>query len=297
MTPFEGTGVALVTPFTTEGDIDFPALRKLAEHVIAGGVEYLVLMGTTGESVTLASEEQHAAIEAVLDVNNGRLPVVLGCGGNNTHAVARQLDVLGTRYDPAGFLSVVPYYNKPSQDGMYRHYAALAAATDRPILLYNVPGRTGSNLLPPTASLLAQDFDNIVALKEASGDVSQCMSLVQEVPAEFGLLSGDDPLALAQIALGFRGVISVISNAFPAEFSGMIRAARAGDVETARREHYRLLALIRLNLAEGNPTGVKAHLSNLGLCGPDVRLPLAPASAELMERSQAAIEALHEPAT
>ncbi|MDX2063177.1 MAG: 4-hydroxy-tetrahydrodipicolinate synthase [Bacteroidia bacterium] len=282
MFPVTGTGVALVTPFTEALTLDLPALRRVVHHVVSGGVEALVPLGTTGESTTLSLEEQYKVLDVVFEVNAGKLPVWVGCGGNDTRAVAARMAELSARYPQAtGFLSVSPAYNKPTQEGIVQHYRQLCSSTDKPILLYNVPGRTATNLLPETCYRLAADCPQVVGIKEASGNLDQNMDYVRLAPAGFSLLSGDDHLALAQVALGFTGLISVVGNVAPAETATLVRAALAGELARARNLQYRLLPLIRLLFAEGNPAGAKAALSVLGLCEPYVRLPLVPASPKL----------------
>jgi 4-hydroxy-tetrahydrodipicolinate synthase len=288
MSDFSGTGVALVTPFDQEGAVDFPALRRLVHHVIDGGVEYLVALGTTGETATLSKDEQAAVLDVIFEENKGKLPIVIGMGSNNTAALIEYAKAVEANYQPAAFLSVTPYYNKPNQEGLYQHYAALAQAVSTDIILYNVPGRTAINMLPGTTLRLAADFDNIVAVKEASGDLDQCMALVQVAKSlnikDFQVLSGDDVLALAQMAIGFDGIISVAANAIPGPFSEIVRLARAGSMAEARAIHYRWLDVMNLHFTEGNPAGVKYSLEVLGLCGSKVRLPLAEASDVLQDQ-------------
>lgn len=284
MTSFTGTGVAVVTPFDQQGRVDEPALARIIEHLIAGGVEYLVVLGTTGEAATLSGEEQSRVIETFFEVNEGRLPIVLGVGGNNTQLICKSAEALSKRYQPSGLLSVSPYYNKPSQEGIYQHYKAVAASTDLPIIIYNVPGRTASNITADTCLRLAHEVDNIVAIKEASGNLEQGMDIVAGKPDGFQVLSGDDALSLALIACGYTGVISVTANAMPRAFSDMVRAALAGEIERARGLHYTLWPLMEQHFAEGNPAGVKATMELLGLCTREVRLPLIKASEALIER-------------
>lgn len=269
----EGTGVALVTPFLKDGQIDFGGLTNLVEHCIKGGVEYLVVMGTTGESATLNKAEKEAVLQHVIKINNGRLPIVLGVGGNNTAEVVsafKTTDFTGVW----GILSVSPYYNKPTQEGIYQHYKALAAATDLPIILYNVPGRTASNIAAKTTIRLATDFKNIVAVKEASGDMEQIMEIINNKPEGFEVISGDDNLTLPMLALGGKGVISVSGQGLPSIFTQMVRDGLAGKMENARIAHYKLFDFTRYLFAEGNPGGIKAALQIQGVCGDHVRLPL-----------------------
>ncbi len=271
---FRGTGVALVTPFLEDESVDYPALEQLVNHVIEGGVDYLVVLGTTGETPTLSAEEKNAILDFVIEKNNGRVPVVCGVGGNNTKETVAQVKALPAGV--AGILSVSPYYSKPSQSGIYSHFAAIAEATELPIILYNVPGRTASNMLSVTTLRLATDFANIVAIKEASGNLPQCMELVQYKPEGFVILSGDDNLILPQVAIGMDGVISVAANAYAKDFTTMVNSALAGDFEEARRLHYRLLNGMDLLFVDGNPAGVKYALSLIGICKNVLRLPLTP---------------------
>lgn len=280
---FTGTGVALVTPFHANGKIDFASIQKVVDHVIAGEVDFLVALGTTGETPALSKNDRMEVTQAILQANAGRKPVVLGMGGNDT---AELLDYLQA-FDMegiAGLLSVTPYYNKPSQEGLYQHYKAMLSATDLPILLYNVPPRTACNLKAETTLRLASDFKQIVGVKEASGDMGQIMQLLLQRPAGFKVLSGDDLLTLPMISLGAEGVISVIANAYPAQFSSMTRAALMGDWQQARRLHFELLPMMNLIFEEGNPTGVKAAMFCQGLLQNELRLPLIPSSAALTER-------------
>lgn len=275
--PFRGTGVALVTPFKSDLTVDFEALRRVVDHVINNGVQYVVALGTTAETPTLDSNEKKEVLTSIINTVAGRVPVVCGMGGNNTYEIIQQIK----EYDlskVAGLLSVAPYYNKPTQEGMYQHFKAIAKATDKPIILYNVPGRTSSNLLPQTALKLASEFPNIVAIKEASGNLVQCMELVQNAPEHFAILSGDDNLVVPQIAIGMEGVISVAANCFTRDFTDMVNASLEGDFTTARKLHYKLLPGIDLLFAEGNPAGVKYVLRELGLIEGNIRLPLVPVS-------------------
>ena len=282
MKKFNGTGVALVTPFLENGALDLPALGKLVQHVSQkGGVDFLVVLGTTAESVTLETEEQDQVIREVMRVNEGKLPVVLGCGGNNTASVVAQMKAYTDSYHPDGFLSVCPYYNKPTQEGLYLHFKAIAQEAKLPVILYNVPARTGSNLLPATALRLAKEFPQFVSIKEASGSVEQCMEIMAGKPEAFDLLSGDDALTLPITAIGGKGVISVAANALPLEFSAISRLMMEGNFDEARKAHYKILNLMNLNFREGNPAGIKAMLSIFGICGRTVRLPLAQASDAL----------------
>jgi 4-hydroxy-tetrahydrodipicolinate synthase len=283
MNELKGLGVAMVTPFKKSGEVDVNGLKKLTDHLVTGNADYLVVLGTTGESVTLSKEDKKLVLETVMSTNNGRKPIVLGLGGNNTADIASQM----ARIEPHGItalLSVTPYYNKPTQNGLFEHYKALSESSKLPILLYNVPGRTGVNLLPDTVSKIAFDCRNIIGIKEASGNVEQVMSVIQQTPKEFLVISGDDALTLPLISAGCDGVISVVGNAFPKEFSEMVNLALTGDFENARLIHYRLLDIIKLLFVEGNPAGVKEVLSQLNICGEYLRLPLVPVSDETSEK-------------
>jgi len=278
MNQFKGSGVALVTPFLADMSIDYPALRRLVREQIAGGINFLVVQGTTGESPTLTADEKKKVLATVQEENNGVLPIVYGVGGNNTLAVCEALKNVPAGVD--GILSVAPYYNKPIQRGFVAHYKALADATDLPIIMYNVPGRTGSNMLAETTLELAE-VKNLVAMKEASGNMEQIMEIIRCKPADFLLLSGDDAITLPIIAAGGQGVISVVANSFPAQFSQMVAASLNGDYETARKLHYDLLPITKLFFAEGNPGGVKIALEELGWMAPHMRLPLVQVSENL----------------
>jgi len=283
MKTFRGTGVAMVTPFDSTGNVDVAALQRLTEHLVTGGVEYLVVLGTTGESATLDKHEKRLVVETVLAANSGRLPVVLGVGGSDTRAVCNELG----QWDMAGIsaiLSVSPAYNKPTQNGIIAHYKAVAEASSLPVILYNVPGRTASNMTAATTLRLAIECGNIIGVKEASGSVEQCIDILKRRPSDFLVISGDDNLTLALTACGADGVISVVGNAFPKAFSDMVRAALASDLLTARSLQYRLFDIINMLFAEGNPAGVKCALHEIGVCGEHVRLPLVPVSDELRKR-------------
>jgi len=276
----KGTGVALVTPFHKDGSVDYVALSRLVEGTIKGGVDFLVALGTTAESPTLTLEEKQKVLETVVTQNEGRLPVVCGIGGNDTAEVVhlfQEFDLNGVD----AILSVAPYYNRPSQEGLYQHFKAIAEATFKPIILYNVPGRTGSNILPSTVLRLAADCPNITSIKEASGNIVQCMELLQNKPENFTVLSGDDNLVLAQMAIGMEGIISVAANCFPKEMSELINLCMAGKYEKARKIHYKLLPGIDLLFAEGNPPGVKCVLHHQGACANVFRLPVVPVSEGL----------------
>lgn len=279
--PFSGTGTALVTPFNDDLSIDFESLKKLVRLQIEGGVDFLVVQGTTGESPTLSQAEKEALLQCVLEENNGELPVVYGVGGNDTKKVAEALTQVPKGVD--GILSVSPYYNKPIQEGIFQHYKYLAEATHLPIILYNVPGRTGSNVTAETTLRLAE-IKNIVAMKEASGNFDQIMEIIRCKPENFALLSGDDAITLPLISAGASGVISVVSNALPELFSKMVKAALDNDFSTARKHHYDLLLITRLFFEEGNPGGVKVGLSARNIVKNKMRLPLYPVSKKLEER-------------
>lgn len=283
-----GTGVALVTPFNPDGSIDFPGLRSLIEHLIAGGVEYLVPMGTTGETATLSKEEKRKILDFVVEVNANRVSLVAGIGGNDTAAVVEEVK----NFNASGFsaiLSVSPYYNKPTQEGIYQHYKMVAENSPLPIILYNVPGRTGSNMTAQTTLRLAQ-LPNVIGIKEASGNFEQFMEIIKNKPKDFLFISGDDGLALPMIALGAEGVISVVGNAFPADFSSMIRNCLDGKFDEARPLHYKLTDIINMLFAEGSPAGVKEFLKELNICGNTVRLPLANVSEELKAKIVSAVK-------
>ena len=281
-TNFGGVGVALVTPFTDSGMVDFNGLKKLVEHQISNGTNYLVVQGTTGESATLSEKEKIAVLDFILEINAGKLPVVLGVGGNNTLNVSNKLSNLN-QDGLSGILSVSPYYNKPSQKGIIEHYKSVSASTDLPIILYNVPGRTSSNVQIETTLELAE-IKNIVAVKEASGDLEQVMSIINQRPEGFLVLSGDDALTLPHISVGGDGVISVVANAFPKRFSDLVNAALAGDLSLARQKHYELFDIIQQLFADGNPGGVKHVLKLLNICGSSVRLPLVNINDNVAEK-------------
>ncbi|MDC8004973.1 4-hydroxy-tetrahydrodipicolinate synthase [Aureisphaera galaxeae] len=278
-----GTGVALVTPFTAEGVVDVPALERVVAYQIENGIDYLVILGTTGESVTLTKQEKQVAIDTVKKANAGKLPMVLGIGGNNTQAI---LDEIADRdlSDFTAILSVSPAYNKPTQEGIYQHFKAIARACPIPIVMYNVPGRTASNMLPETVARLAQDFDNIVAIKEAANDIVQAMQMIDSTPDDFLVISGDDILALPMTLAGGSGVISVIGQGFPQEFSDMIRFGLNREVDKAYKLHYKMAPCIDYIFAEGNPAGIKAVFHKLNICEPFVRLPLVGVSPELRSK-------------
>ncbi len=290
-TKFVGTGVALVTPFNADGSVDYDGLTNLINHVTEGGVEYLVALGTTAESATLNAEEKKKVVAHILDVNNGELPVVLGLGGNNTAAVVEQIkntDFTGID----AILSVSPYYNKPTQEGIYQHFKAVSEASPVDIILYNVPGRTSSNMDPSTVIRLANDFENIIGIKEAKGDIVQAMELIKNRPDDFLVISGDDMITLPMVLCGGDGVISVIGEGFPRTFSDMVRHALRGELSEAQRKHYKLTTMTDLIFAEGNPGGIKAVLKELDVCGDTMRLPLVNISDKLYATIQKEMQSL-----
>ena len=271
--PFKGTGVAMVTPFKSDRTIDLNALTKVIKHILNGKCEYLVVMGTTGESPTLSKEEKKQILAHTIEVVDGRVPVVYGIGGNDTSDVVHNLvttDLIGV----SGILSVSPYYNKPNQRGLYEHYKAIAEASPLPVILYNVPGRTGMNMTAETTLKIAYDFPRITAIKEASGNFEQIMTILGSRPKDFLVISGDDLITLPMIACGADGVISVIANAFPKQFSDMVRLALTGDFSKAKILHYDLMKITQLIFADGSPGGVKEALDMLKICKPFLRQPL-----------------------
>jgi 4-hydroxy-tetrahydrodipicolinate synthase len=283
MKKFHGTGVALVTPLNANGSVDYDGLKNLINYLVDGKVEYLVSLGTTGEASTLNKDEKKKIWEYTAEINNGRLPLVAGLGSNNTAELIEQIkDFKSSGYD--AILSASPYYNKPSQEGIYQHYKAVSEASPLPVLLYNVPGRTSSNVSAETTCRLAHDFKNIIGTKEASANFDQFNQIMRDKPEDFMLISGDDPAALPLIALGAVGVISVIGNALPKQFSEMIRLCLAGDFKAAAPLHLKLIEITRLIFEEGNPSGVKAALKHFGVCGDQVRLPLVSATNTLTEK-------------
>jgi 4-hydroxy-tetrahydrodipicolinate synthase len=281
-----GTGVALVTPFKEDKSVDFDALQALINFVIEGGVQYLVTLGTTGETPTLSREEKLDIIQATFSTVSARVPVVIGIGGNNTQSIIKDIETFPVDKATA-ILSASPYYNKPSQEGIFQHYKALASVTTKPIILYNVPGRTGSNITAATTIRLANEINTIAGIKEASGNMGQCMQILRDKPQEFMVVSGDDNLTLAQIACGMDGVISVAANCFPKDFSAMVSAALTDDYKTARALNNILLQGYDLLFAENNPAGVKAFLSELGIIQNNLRLPLVPLSQPIHQQIRA----------
>lgn len=289
MKKFRGTGVAIVTPFKNDSSIDFAALGRVVNHIISGGVNYIVVMGTTGESVTLTKDEKKAVISYVAEVTDNRVPLVVGIGGNNTQEVInyiRQSNLTGVD----GILSVAPYYNKPNQRGLFQHFKAIASSTTIPVILYNVPGRTCSNISSDTCLELANECENIVAVKEASGDMAQIMRIMKGKPDNFNVISGDDMMTIPIIAVGGSGVISVLANAFPAVTSELVNHALKNNFKSARELQLRYLEMTELLFMDGNPAGVKAMLSILNLSQNYLRLPLVPVNRTLYTRIQKAID-------
>jgi len=278
-----GTGVALVTPFKKDFSVDIEALHRIVNFSIDGGVEYLVVMGTTAENATLTTQEKELVIKTVIDVNKGRLPLVLGVGGNNTMQIVEELKTRDFSAFEA-ILSVSPYYNKPTQEGIYQHFKAIAEASPIPVILYNVPGRTSSNMLPSTVIRLANDFDNVVAIKEAAGDMAQAMQIIKNAPKDFLVISGDDMLALPIVLAGGAGVISVIGQGFPKEFSEMIRLGLNKKAADAFKTHYFLSDSIDMIFEQGNPAGIKQIFQALGIADNTVRLPLVSVDDSLASR-------------
>lgn len=279
----QGTGVALVTPFKTDAQVDFEALGKVIESMIKGGVEYLVTLGTTGETPTLDKQEKLDIVNYTFEKVAGRVPVVVGIGGNNTQELIKDLHHFPLE-KAAAVLSASPYYNKPSQEGLFQHYKAIAGASPKPVILYNVPGRTGRNLNAETTLRLANEVPNIAGIKEASGDMAQCMQILRDRHENFLVVSGDDALALPQLACGMDGVISVAANAFPKQFSDMVRACLKADLKTAKKLNDQLIAAYDIMFAENNPAGVKAFMHENGLLQNVVRLPVVPLSAGLHQQ-------------
>lgn len=287
----KGMGVALITPFRQDKTIDFEALGRLLEYQIESGIDYLVVLGTTAETATLSDDERRQVKEFVKETVAGRVPLVLGCGGNNTAALVHELQ----SSDLSGFsaiLSVVPFYNKPSQEGIYQHYSAIAKASPIPVVLYNVPGRTGVNMTAETTLRLAREHSNIIAIKEASGIMSQVDDIIKHKSPDFMVISGDDGITFPLITLGAVGVISVIGNAFPREFSRMVRLALSGDYDSARTIHHRFADLFNLLFVDGNPAGVKCLLHDMGFIDNELRLPLVPTRLTTHEKIRQVLERL-----
>ena len=291
MSKFVGTGVALVTPFDINGNVDYVAFSRLLANVVDGGVDYVLVMGTTGETPCLSAEERRKLIDFAKREIAGRVPIMVGMSGNNTADLLdsiRNFDFSGID----GLLTASPFYNKPVQNGLYAHFAHVAEVSPVPVILYNIPGRTGVNIAPETICRLARDCENIIAVKEASGSVDQIMRVVENKPERFIVISGDDGLTLPLMAAGVKGVISVVANAFPRELSQMVKLALNGDFEQARKLHYKLLPTVRLMFAEGNPAGVKAYLAQMGVIQNVLRLPLVNVSDDLYAKIANDIERL-----
>ncbi len=280
---FKGLGIALITPFTSDGSVDYDALKRIIDYQLDNGADFLCILATTGETPCLTKDEKSAIKTLVVNRVKGRVPILMGCGGNNTRAVVeeiRETDWLGV----SGVLSVCPYYNKPSQEGLYRHFKAIAEVSPLPVVLYNVPGRTGINLKAETTVQLAEDCENIIAIKEAGGSLEQVDEIIKNKPARFDVISGDDALTFPMIASGAAGVISVIGNALPKEFSRMIRLEFNGEYEAARKIHHRFTELYSLLFVDGNPAGVKALLHEMGMIENELRLPLVPTRITTMQK-------------
>jgi 4-hydroxy-tetrahydrodipicolinate synthase len=281
MNQFKGTGVALITPFKTDKTIDFAALEKLINHCIQNGVNYFVVLGTTGETPVLSKDEKNEVWEFVAKINNNRLPLVAGMGSNNTAELIQDIQNFKFKNQYQAFLSVTPYYNKPSQAALIQHYKAVSSMSPLPIILYNVPGRTGINMLPATTLTIVAECKNVIAIKEASGSMAACFELVKNKPANFLVLSGDDDIVMPQLASGMDGVISVAAQCYTKDFCNLVNAAINQDFVTAKALHYKLIDGVNLLFKEGNPVGVKAALHQLGICENELRLPLIAASNEL----------------
>lgn len=289
---FKGMGTALITPFDSNGNVDYVSLRKLLQYQLSNGVDFLCILATTAETPCLSVEEKKIIKNLVVEVVNGSVPILMGCGGNNTNSVLDELNN-GDFSGVDGILSVCPYYNKPSQEGIYQHFKSIAQATDLPVVLYNVPGRTGVNISSETTLRLARDCDNIVAIKEASGNFTQIDDIIKNKPFNFDVLSGDDAITFPLLTLGAHGVISVIGNALPKEFSKMVRLALSGDFSSALTIHHKFTELFKLLFVDGNPAGVKAMLNNMGLIENELRLPLVPAKINTMGEIAAIIKELN----
>lgn len=292
---FKGLGIALVTPFTKEGKVDFTALRRLLDYQLSNGIDFICLLGTTAETPTLSVEERQQVKDLVVEKVNGLVPILMGCGGNNTAAVVEQIQT-GDFTGIEGILSVCPYYNKPSQEGLYQHFKAIAAAAatrNLSVVLYNVPGRVGVNMTAETTLRLANECENIVAIKEASGNFTQIDDIIKNKPANFDVISGDDGITFPLITLGAVGVISVIGNALPKEFSRMVRLALNGDYQNALLIHHKFTELFKLLFVDGNPAGVKAMLNSMGLIENELRLPLVPSRISTMEKISAIVKELN----
>ncbi len=288
---FKGLGIALVTPFTKGGEVDYPALARLVDYQINNGADFLCILATTGEAPCLTRDEKDRITQVVKDVNKGRVKILKYCGGNNTRAVIDEMQ--STDWSGIdGILSICPYYNKPSQEGLYQHFKAIAQASPLPLVLYNVPGRTGVNMKPATTVRLAKDFPNIVAVKEASGSLEQVDEIIKNKPDNFDVISGDDALTFSMVASGAAGVISVIGNALPKQFSRMIRLEFRGEYEPARKIHHMFTELYSLLFVDGNPAGCKALLNDMGFIENVLRLPLVPTTITTKEKMAAILKEL-----
>lgn len=286
-----GLGIALITPFTPDGEVDYKALVRLVEYQIDNGADFLCILATTGETPCLSREEKVKIKNLVVEINKGRLPILMGCGGNNTKAVIEEIQATDWS-GISGILSVCPYYNKPSQEGLYQHFKAIANASPLPVVLYNVPGRTGVNMTSETTVRLANDCENIVAVKEASGNLEQVDEIIKNKPAGFDVISGDDALTFSMVASGAAGVISVIGNALPKEFSRMIRLEFKGEYEAARNIHHKFTELYKLLFVDGNPAGVKALLHEMGFIDNVLRLPLVPTRITTVQKMSEILKTL-----
>jgi 4-hydroxy-tetrahydrodipicolinate synthase len=280
---FKGLGIALITPFQEDGSVDYKALIRLVEYQLANGADFFCILATTGETPTLSTEEKKKIKDLIVSLVGGRVPILMGCGGNNTAAIVEELKS-GDFKGIDGILSVCPYYNKPSQEGLYQHFKAIAGATNLPVVLYNVPGRTGVNMKAETTVRLAHDCENIVAIKEASGNLEQVDEIIKNKPRKFDVISGDDALTFPMVSCGAVGVISVIGNALPREFSKMIRLQMKGEYDSARKIHHRFIDLFSLLFVDGNPAGVKAMLHEMGYIENILRLPLVPTRISTLQR-------------
>ena len=289
---FKGLGIALVTPFKSDGAVDFTALRRLLDYQLSNGIDFLCVLGTTAETPTLTAEEKQQIISLVLEKVQGRIPILLGMGGNNTAAIVEQVKTTDFR-GIDGILSVCPYYNKPSQEGLYQHFKAIANACPVPVVLYNVPGRVGVNMTAETTLRLARECSNIVAIKEASGNFTQIDDIIKNKPEHFDVISGDDGITFPLITLGAAGVISVIGNALPKEFSRMVRLALSGDYSNALTIHHKFTELFKLLFVDGNPAGVKAMLNSMGMIENELRLPLVPSRISTMEKISSIVKELN----
>lgn len=289
MKKFRGTGVAIVTPFKNDSSIDFAAYGRAINHVINGGVNYIIPLGTTGEASTLSKEEKKAIISYTVEIVDNRIPIVIGIGGNNTQEVVNSImhtDLKGVD----GILSVAPYYNKPSQRGLFQHFKAIATSCPIPLIIYNIPGRTNCNISAETCLQLAHECQNIAAVKESSGDLNQIMKILKDKPENFSVISGDDMLTIPVIASGGAGVISVLANAFPAQCSELVNLCLKNNFKSAREIQFRLLEILELLFIEGNPSGIKAVLNIMNICHNNLRLPLVPVSKATNTRIQKAVE-------